>query len=198
MNTSPKSEKSRRILKAAISLFTQTHDIQKVSLENIAREAAVSPATIYNHFGTRENLMREVSKELVRSMLEKMRALMDSDAPFPQKVAEVFSAKMDFIGDNREMLGKLLIHYDSIIGDADLSEITRLSNEFFESGKNQGYIDPSFDNRLIADYFDMLRAGVAAKPELANRFGNDPKLVNDFTQLIFYGFMKKDVGLSNQ
>ena len=198
MNTSPKSEKSRRILKAAISLFTQTHDIQKVSLENIAREAAVSPATIYNHFGTRENLMREVSKELVRSMLEKMRALMDSDAPFPQKVAEVFSAKMDFIGDNREMLGKLLSHYDSIIGDADLSEITRLSNEFFESGKNQGYIDPSFDNRLIADYFDMLRAGVAAKPELANRFGNDPKLVNDFTQLIFYGFMKKDVGLSNQ
>jgi AcrR family transcriptional regulator len=198
MNTSPKSEKSRRILKAAISLFRQTHDIQKVSLENIAREAAVSPATIYNHFGTRENLMREVSKELARSMLEKMRALMDSDAPFPQKVAEVFSAKMDFIGDNREMLGKLLSHYDSIIGDADLSEITRLSNEFFESGKNQGYIDPSFDNRLIADYFDMLRAGVAAKPELANRFGNDPKLVNDFTKLIFYGFMKKDVGLFNQ
>jgi AcrR family transcriptional regulator len=196
MDKAPKSEKNRRILKAAITLFGQTHDIQKVSMEAIAREAGVSPATIYNYFGTRDNLVREVSKELVRGMIEKVRELMDADTPFPQKVAEMFSAKMDFIGDNREMLVKLLGRYDSIVGDVvGLSEITALSNEFFESGKKQGYIDPSFDNAIIGEYFDLLRAGVAAKPGLARRFGEDPRLVNDFTRLIFYGLMKKDVGL---
>ena len=196
MNMTPKSEKNRRILKAAIILFGQTHDIQKVSIETIAREAGVSPATIYNYFGTRENLIREVSRELVRNMVEKIRELMDADAPFPQKVAEMFSAKMDFIGDNREMLGKLLSQYDSIVDNAvDLSEITELSNEFFEAGKKQGYIDPSFDNGFLSEYFDLLRAGVAAKPGLARRFGENPGLVNDFTRLIFYGLMKKDAGL---
>jgi AcrR family transcriptional regulator len=198
MKPTQKSEKKRRILKAAITLFSKTHDIQKVSLEDIAREAAVSPATIYNHFGTRENLVREVSRELVGELLRKTRALIDSDVPFPQKLSELFSFKMDFIDKNREMLVKLLSQYESIVSETiNLNEIKDLSNEFFDSAKKQGYIDESFDSQTLAEYFDVLRAGIAAKPVLASRFGENPRLVADFSRLIFYGVMKKDVGLFN-
>jgi AcrR family transcriptional regulator len=199
MKMDRRPEKRERILRAAISLFHRTHDVKKVSLEAIAREAGVSPATIYNYFGTRENLVAEVARELVREMLQKIRALIDSDLPFHRKLSELFSVKMDFIGNNREMLGKLLSQYKSITSEAiNLAEITDLSNEFFDSGKKQGYIDSSFDNQTLAEYFDVLRAGIAAKPELAARLEPDSPFVNEVSRLIFYGLMKKDVGLFNK
>ena len=194
-----KSEKRQSILRAAITLFSRTHDVKKVSLEAIAREAGVSPATIYNYFGTRENLVCQVAGKIVQELLEGSRALLNSDLPFPQKLSELFSVKMDFLGNNRDMLGKLLSQNKSIVSEAiNLSEIRDLSNEFFDLGKKQGYIDSSFDNQTLAEYVDILRAGIAAKPELAARLGENTALVNDLTRLIFYGLMKKNVGLFNR
>ncbi len=63
-------EKRERILAAALSLFQRTHDVKRVSLEAIAREAGVSPTTIYNHFGTREALVAEVAKALLGEILK--------------------------------------------------------------------------------------------------------------------------------
>ena len=199
MSLNDNNGKKRRILRAAITLFDHTHNVQRVSLEAIAKEAGVSPATIYNYFGTRENLVVEVARELVREMLEKIRAITDADVPFPRKLAQMVSTKMDFIENNPDILRKLLSQDKFIVSKTmDFSEIADLSNTFFDSGKEQGYIDPSFDNQMLADYFDVLRAGIAAKPELAARIGGNSELVNDFTRLIFYGLMKKDVGTFNK
>ena len=45
-----------RILRATLELF-QVHGIKKTTTNDIARKAGVSPATIYNHFGSKEDLM---------------------------------------------------------------------------------------------------------------------------------------------
>jgi AcrR family transcriptional regulator len=198
MQLDKKPHKRQDVLNAAIALFGRTHDVRKVSLEAIAKEAGVSPTTIYNYFGTRDNLVGEVARKLVQEMLEKSRALISSDLPFPQKVSEIFSVKMNLIGNNREVLLKVLNQAKPVFGDAiNLSAIRDLSNEFFDYGKKQGYIDPSFDNQTIAEYFDILRVGIAAKPELATRIELNSPLAKDLTRLIFYGLMKKDVGLFN-
>ena len=65
------STKRERILTAAIRLWRETHNVKKVSLEDIAREAGVSPTTVYNNFGTRDGLVQEVIKHLTREMLDK-------------------------------------------------------------------------------------------------------------------------------
>jgi AcrR family transcriptional regulator len=189
------SEKRRNIIKAAVALFSRAHDVRKVSLEDIAKEAGVSPTTIYNYFGTRDNLVTEVARELVHEMMEKMREVNDADLPFPQKVSDMFSGKMDFIGRNSALLPKLLSQNASIITDSvNMAEMREMSGQFFDSGKKQGYIDQSLDNQTILDYFDILRAGVAAKPELAARFQPGSPLVTDLTRLIFYGLLQKDIG----
>ena len=46
-----------RILQATLELF-QVHGIKKTTTNDIAREAGVSPATVYNHFGSKEDLVR--------------------------------------------------------------------------------------------------------------------------------------------
>jgi len=64
MKTIAKKDKKQQILDAALMLFSGTHDVKKVSIEAIAKQARVSPTTIYNNFGTREKLVYEVIKLL--------------------------------------------------------------------------------------------------------------------------------------
>jgi len=52
------------ILKAAAELFI-SHSPSAVTLSDIARKAHVSQVTIYNHFGTKENLIDQVGMELL-------------------------------------------------------------------------------------------------------------------------------------
>lgn len=87
MIRSKRSGKRVRIIAAAISLFGATHDVRKVSPQSIANEAGVSPATVYNHFRNRDNLMSEVANELVGELMKMTRAVIDSEAPFPGKLS---------------------------------------------------------------------------------------------------------------
>jgi len=45
------------IIETTVELFRQTHDVRKVSIEDIAAAAKVSATTIYNQFGSREALV---------------------------------------------------------------------------------------------------------------------------------------------
>ena len=49
------STKIEQVFEAAFQLFTR-HGYQKVSVNEIAQQAGVSPATIYNYFGTKDQL----------------------------------------------------------------------------------------------------------------------------------------------
>jgi AcrR family transcriptional regulator len=80
-------DKQQRVLATTIKLFTDAHDVRKVSVEDIAGAAGVSPTTIYNWFGTRDNLVNEVVRALTLQTLGKNRSVVDSDLPFPQKLA---------------------------------------------------------------------------------------------------------------
>jgi AcrR family transcriptional regulator len=194
MSTISKIDKRRLIINAATKLFGQTHDINKVSLEFIAKEAGVSPTTIYNYFETRENLISEVAKNLVQDMLEKSRSIINSDLPFAQKLSELLSLKIDFAGSNSAILNKLLAQDSTIFNqEIKLSELGNLSSEFIKSGKKQGYVNPSISEQTLIEYFDILRTGIASKPEMAFRFEKTSPFFEEFTQLLYYGFLNKDV-----
>lgn len=62
------------ILRVSLELF-RDYGIKKVSIGDIARRADVSPVTIYNHFGSKEKLVRETVKYLSIRLLDKYRAI---------------------------------------------------------------------------------------------------------------------------
>jgi len=189
-----RADKRQSIIRAAIRLFSLTHDVNKVSLETIAREAGVSPTTIYNLFRNRENLVCEVSRHLVQDLLAGSRRVIYSDLPFPQKVSALFSFKVDLASANSALLSKILRQSKAILDENELSVIRPLYLEFVEAGKKQGFIDPSLSSQTLLDYFDILREGIAAKPDIAYRL-KDALFINELTRLILYGLLNKDVDL---
>ncbi|MFC2023001.1 TetR/AcrR family transcriptional regulator [Chloroflexota bacterium] len=192
-------EKRRRILSAARSLFGRTHDFRRVSLEAIAREARVSPTTIYNSFGNRETLVYEVIKELVSATLERNRTLIRSELPFPQKLIGVISNKLDVVEKmNGEILTRLIGQDEKItpfIDEICQREIKPLWQELLADGKKQGYIDLVLDDAALLVYLDVLRAGFQARPDVLQGFKESMGLFKQLTHLMFYGFLIKDIDL---
>jgi AcrR family transcriptional regulator len=194
-----KENKRESIINAAISLFSHTHDFRRVSLEAIAEEARVSPTTIYNNFSIRENLVNEVIKTLISANLERNRALIDSDLPFPQKLIGIMSGKLDMAGDmNSEIIQKLVSHNATIAPFIERlyeEQIKPLWKEMVAEGKKEGYIDPRLDDEALLVYLDVLQAGFKARPDLLRNFKNNISTIKQLTRLMYYGFLKKEISL---
>jgi AcrR family transcriptional regulator len=193
------TDKSQKIIDAALSLFQRTHDVRKVSLEVIAHEAKVSPTTIYNNFGNRENLLYEVIKVLVRENLNSNRKLVHSDIPFPQKITGIISGKRYLVSKtNTEIIDKLISQdktVASFIDEIYENEIRPLWLEVLADGKRQGFIDSSLDDEVLLTYLDVLNAGFKARQDVLQNFTNKIDLIEQLTHILLYGFLKKDIDL---
>lgn len=200
--TAAKSKKRQDILNAARSLFYRAHDVKRVSLEDIAKEAGISPTTIYNNFGDRETLLYEVIREIASQILERNRKIVHSSLPFPQKLISIMNSKMDIINQvNGEILEKLITQNKKISLFIDKlydQEIKPLWIEIIADGKKQGYIDPAMDNAALIAYLDIIQAGLKQKSELFKNFNDNMNLIKQITHLMFYGFLKKEIDLFNK
>ncbi len=191
--------KKQKIITAAMELFRRTHDVRRVSLEAIAGEARVSPTTIYNNFGNRETLVFEVVKELIRTIIDRNRALVYSDLPFPQKLISIISGKMAIMDKmNQEIIEKMVSQDKNItpfINEIFQKEIKPLWKKMMDDGIKQGYVDPSIDLDMLFIYLDILQTGFRAKPEILKGFTENMDAVKQLTRLMFYGFLKKEIDL---
>jgi AcrR family transcriptional regulator len=194
-----KQEKRDKILAAAKSLFNRTHDVKRVSLEAIATEAGVSPTTIYNNFGDRETLIFELVKELVSTNLERNRALVYSEIPFPQKLIGIISGKMEIAEKvDGEIVDKIVTQDKKIapyIDEIYHQQIKPLWKAIMAQGKKLGYFDPSIDDDALLVFLDIIQAGLKARPDVFQDYRKNMKLIEQLTRLMFYGFMKKDIDL---
>ncbi len=191
--------KRQQVINAAVVLFRRTHDVRKVSLESIAREAGVSPATIYNQFVNREGLLCEVIKTLIRDNLERNHRIIHSDLPFAQKITSVISGKLDIASEiNGEVVNKLISQDPAISPFIDQvydDEIRPLWLTMLTDGKKQGYIDESLDEGALLIYLDALKAGFRVKQDALKTYARNPALIEQLSRIMFYGFLKKDLSL---
>ena len=196
INRKPKRE---IILETTVELFRQTHDVKKVSIEDIAAAAKVSPTTIYNQFGNREALVAAAAKSLVMEIGAMAHQVMKSDLPFDQKLVGVITGKIALTSvASDEVIAKLVSQDKNIapfIEEMYRNEARPLWRDFLGEGKCQGFIDPALDEEVFMEYLDMILIGFSAKKELLiNWKDNLPKL-EQLTNIVFYGFLKKNIDL---
>ena len=83
-----KEQKRQGILKVAMGLFKK-YGFKKASISDIALEANVSQVTIYNHFGSKDGLAREVVKTILLDILESARETIRGDKSFLEKLETI-------------------------------------------------------------------------------------------------------------
>src|SRR4030042_5794396 len=187
-------EKEEDIRRSALRLF-QAHGFRKVTIREIAREACVSQVTIYNHFGNKDGLIREVVRDLMLGLREKYRARSAEDRPFPEKLQDILLGKTDLVGQyGGELVNRVLSNDPEVQAFTQRlydREIKPIIVSFFDEGRRQGYVNPELSSEAILSYTEVLRNGLMVKPELLGISRKSVRLVRDLIKLYLYGVMGK-------
>jgi len=184
-----------RIISAAIKLWRETHNVQKVSLLDIAREAGVSQTTVYNNFKTRDGLVEEVIKYMLRETLDRQWKIVRSDLPIPVKIQSIISTKTAAMQDvYTDVLDKLAQDSSTrkYLNEMYETEMKPMMNAIIDDGKHQGYIRPDLPNEAVMIYLDMIKDGGLANTSRLQTIMDDNKLLTGLTRLIYYGLFQKE------
>jgi AcrR family transcriptional regulator len=185
-----KEQKKESIRRAALELF-QTYGFKKVSVNDIAERAGVSQVTIYNHFGSKEELIRDVLKWYSLTILEKYKSMMTSDRPYLERLEDIVFEKSEAVSQFQGELLQTWMQNDpdmqAFIDDLYTNHVIPVIKVFFEEGRRQGYIDPKFSLETIMYYFEIIRRGFFATPDISERAERNPALLKELIELMTYG-----------
>ncbi|GAB1532121.1 MULTISPECIES: TetR/AcrR family transcriptional regulator [Brevibacillus] len=167
-----KQNKIDQIYSAAFQLFSK-HGFQKVSVNEIAQNAKVSPATIYNYFGTKEQLYADMLMNWMDKQLEQYERILDSGSSFPEKTKDIMlleSKNLHTLTDELQNapfseLSGLLQRIESEYEQ----KIRHFFTRFVALGKQEGYIQRDLTEEMMMMYFTMYKNELGRHWEASDR-----------------------------
>ena len=187
-----KEQKKDDIRKAALDLFMQ-YGFKKVSIHDISGKANVSPVTIYNHFGSKDNLVRDVIKKRLTQMLDTYQAVIDGEGSFPAKLKQIVFDKVEIASQFRGELASVFFSSDPEMqkfqNDVVMERSRRMTAQLFDEGKREGYVGRDMSDETLIIYLEILRNGIAANTRLYEDNESYPRLVRELNELILFGLV---------
>jgi AcrR family transcriptional regulator len=183
-----------RILRSTLELF-QVHGVKKTTTHDIALKAGVSPATVYNHFGSKEGLVRATIKYFLDSTMGDLTMFLQGELSFMEKMEQIISYKSDMLGSYQGDFMRAIISEDTeirhVVESVYQKDIMKIMFDFYEEGRKQGYINPGIPTESILRYSFIIRSGMAAESILSEDPEHNRKVMQELTPLFLYGIMDK-------
>ncbi|MFC1931459.1 TetR/AcrR family transcriptional regulator [Chloroflexota bacterium] len=183
-----------RVLQATLELF-QVHGIKKTTTNDIAQKAGVSPATVYNHFGSKEDLVHATVKYFLASIMADFSKILDGNLSFMEKMQQILSYKSDMLGQYQGEFMQTIISEDhgirQLVDSVYLAEIRQVIINFYEEGKRQGYVNPELSTETIMRYSLIVRSGMAAESTLSEDPEHNRKMMQELAPIFLYGILGK-------
>jgi AcrR family transcriptional regulator len=181
-----------RILQATLELF-KVHGIKKTTTNDIAQKAVVSPATVYNHFGSKEDLVRAAIEYFLTSTAADFSKIFEGNLSFLEKMEQILLYKSDMLGQYQGEFMQTIISEDPeirhLVDSVYLVKIRQMIFNFYEEGKRQGYVNPELSTETIIRYSLIVRSGMAAESILSENPEYNRKMMQELAPLFLYGIM---------
>lgn len=183
-----KRKKMEQIYEVSIEMFFK-YGFQKVSVNEIAHKAKVSPATVYNYFGTKEQLYTDTLMNWMDKQLAQYEDIIDSELSFPEKTKEIMLLE----AKNLKVLADEFPKFPS----SELSELTQMMESYSEQkvapffkkfvalGKQEGYIGDDQTEEMTMRYFTMFKNELGRYWEASNQGAAGG--IDQMLDLFFYG-----------
>lgn len=183
-----------RILRAALELF-QAHGLKRTAVNDVARKAGVTPATVYNHFENKENLLRATVEYFLKSTMADFKEILEGDSPFMEKMGIILAYKSDMIEQFQGDFIRAMISEEpemrQLVNTIYAKEIMPLVVNFYEEGKRQGYVNPDISTENIIRYMMIMRSGMAAESTFSDDPEHNQKVIQEMIPFFLYGIMSK-------
>lgn len=184
-----RKEQSKENIRRAVGELFSKFGADKVSVNDIARQAGVSQATIYNNFGSKDELVRDYRKTVISLIASRFREILVWKKSYVERIQGLLQSWID-IADQYKI--EIESSKTKQSHDAIGMEIEKLFREFIKEGKEQGDLPPDLSNEAIITYIKFLQQGISNNPGIRDRMHRDSKLSRDLLSLFMYGISGKD------
>lgn len=187
--------KAERIKQVAMELFS-AHGPERVSVDEIAAKARVSKVTLYKYFGSKEALYVEAVNLYGENTLVATESILNSDRDFVDKLKAVLALQLD---------ATQWVNFDYLFqiweNDAPTARsahegiqnrVRALMYQFFDEGKQKGYIQQGVSFETLNLYADIFRAGVKARLLESGAPLVDKQILEELYDLYFFGFVNRN------
>lgn len=160
-------EAHEQILSAAEALFAR-HGLEAVSMEDIARAANVSRASVFNHFRTKRLLLDAITARSLGAYRDLLsRALGDLQTPTPDLLAGLFATMGHRLEANRDLYREVFTEIRKVSMGLDgeglspglKQEAFDILTALFERGRARGDIAAASSAEALATAYDGLLSG---------------------------------------
>jgi AcrR family transcriptional regulator len=190
-----RKERSKEdIRRAAEELFSQ-FGADKVSVNDIARKAGVSQATIYNNFGSKDELLQDYHHTIVQKIAGRFRGILLMKKSWVDRFQGFLQSWID-MADQYKMDMKTTSSGDHPIprtqaddfSDRDPvgTEIDKVFQELIKEAKEQGVVRSDLSEEAIILYLSFFQQGIS-NTVIREKIRNNPVLSDDLLTLFMYG-----------
>lgn len=192
-----REQKRQAICEAALKLY-MSHGLRNVSIAAIAEAAGVSQVTIYNYFGSKDELTRDVVANYLDQYLKEFEAFCEGELPYQEKLEQLLLRSSAF--DN------LHIQFiDTFLSDApEMAEIVKtyeaklfpLFAAFIEEGKRLGYINSSLSTDTILFYISLFSSEALKKLREEQDENRKRQIYKELFVIFFNGVGERPLDIS--
>ena len=178
-----KEQSKEDIRRAAEELFSR-FGADKVSVNDIARKAGVSQATIYNNFGSKNELVHDYRKSIVIGIAGRFREIVVWKKSFIEKFEGLLQTWID-VADRYKIEMESAESKQS--PDAVSLELEKTLQEFIKEGKEQGNLRADLSEEAVTAYIKFFQQGIANNPVVREKMKRNQKYSQDLFSLFMYG-----------
>ncbi len=191
MNGFEKRTNTKRssIRHAALALFKQ-YGIAKVSMNEIARQANVAQATLFNYFGSKSGLIEFLLTDLMDQQMERHITVLNSDLSFPEKTRRLLLGEVEILKEisfvYREPGGSEHAAIQALFAKYQKEKVMPFYLQYIRKGQADGHIPAHYPAQTIAIYMEMYRSQLSRMFEMLPDVEHE-ELLQDLVELFFYG-----------
>ncbi|WP_455467950.1 TetR/AcrR family transcriptional regulator [Streptococcus salivarius] len=183
-------KKKQAIIQAALRLF-KDKGFKETSIKSIAEAAEVSPVSIYNYFGSKDNLVALCVNDLFEEITQQAEDILNSNLDFKTKLDHAFALCQKKMSQQISSYFQDKIVEDSVFSTLLTKAITVKKRDIYrayiELGKEEGAIAEDLSTELILNVMDALNG-------MGNQLAQSDILeteVEQIHQIFLYGIFGK-------
>ncbi|MGD2034932.1 MAG: TetR/AcrR family transcriptional regulator [Bacteroidales bacterium] len=193
MSTEKKTGKYNAIVKTAHDLFWK-FGIRRVTIGEICQEAGASKMTFYRFFPNKNELAKEVVKNLFKKISDDYRKIMDQDISFEEKVKQQLIMKFEGVNQlSPELIKDIYGNPESEIYKLWKSltdEIMQMVYEDYSQAQEKGWVRKDMNLKFIF-YMSNKTVEMASDEQLQAMYPDMQSLIMEIANYFFYGIMPR-------
>mgnify|MGYP002744208405 FL=1 len=183
-------KKKQAVIQAALRLF-KDKGFKETSIKSIAEAAEVSPVSIYNYFGSKDNLVTLCVNDLFEEITQQAEDILKSNLAFNTKLDQALDLCQEKMSQQISDYFQDKMVEDSVFSTLLTKAITAKKGDIYRAyihlGKAEGLIAEDLSTELILNVMDALNG-------MGNQLSHSDNLeteVEQIHQIFLYGILGK-------